>query len=373
VLVTGLTVASRALLSGQRRLGEGDVAGALERFEAAARAAPAWGVARLWLGAAAGEAGDLERARRELERAVELGAEPIVARVWLARAYFDHRAYTEALETLEAMADGGERNLHVASFRALLRWTAEGDAGALADVAWRVGLGNGELLGRWLVETEERFPGGPGTDFPAARPEPAARRGLGLGRRRALRLRARARARLAAGEPIRALADVDRADALHPGAAADDELRVAVHHAAADARRAALNDAPHDVELRLDLAESLLEVGLASEAARTLGPVEEHIDAIDAGRLTWRATAALLRGRARLGSGEVADAAADLARARELWPFEVEPIYYHGVALLRCGRRAAGRRAMVDACHMDGGLAQGRLDELRAALGGVDL
>jgi Flp pilus assembly protein TadD len=170
--------------------------------------------------------------------------------------------------------------------------------------------------------------------------------------------------------PVAALSYLDRAEARWPGEEPAQELRVKAHRDAAAVRREQLGSAPHDVELRLAAAEDLLEIGEAREALRVLEPAREHILSIDANRLGWRTEEALLRGRALLAANDPEPACEALELARELWPVEVEPAYYLGVASARCGRRAAARRQLVAACTMDGGLAQARLDEYRVATGG---
>jgi Flp pilus assembly protein TadD len=172
------------------------------------------------------------------------------------------------------------------------------------------------------------------------------------------------------GEHERALTMLDRADALWPGDERAQELRVEVHAGVAKARLERLGREEHDVDLRLDATEALLEIGRTREALRTIEPAAEYIRSIDPHRLSWRAGEALLRGRALLGVDEPAKAAECFSLARELWPTEAEPRYYLGVAMVRAGRSAEGRRAFIEACGIDAELARERLRELRDVTAG---
>ncbi len=361
-------IAGRALSRGQHALRRGDLERALEHFAAATSASPTWSLARLWLGTAASEAGDLERACGELERAIELTDGATVPHIWLARALIDHEEYEAALDALEPVLSAAKDNLHVTGFQTLARWGATGEVDALVECGWEVGHGGGNLWGRWLVEIETRFPGGPGVEFFGSH-EPPVSPLQRLACWRSERHRARAARRIGAKDYLKALADINRADAIWVGSDEALELRLQAHRGAAVMRAEQLCEAPHDVDLRLDLAEDLMELGDVSEALCVLEPAEEHIRSIDADRLSWRATLALLRGRAHLSAGASKEAITDLVLARELWPVEIEPVYYHGVALLHANQRAAGRHALIDGCYMDGSLAQIRLDEFRAAMG----
>lgn len=358
-----------ALRAGQRALAAGELDRARERLAGAAAARPRWLPARLWLASALSEAGELEAAHAELAAAIERSPDAPVPRLWLGRILLDHDLAGEARDALEEASRLQLENVQIKGYLALARWAASGDDAVLEALGWAVPSDGGELRGRWLLELERRFPGGPGADYgtpPRAPRWPTQR----LARWRSRRLVERAARALERHDPIAALSLLDRAELAWPGDEWAQELRIRAHRDAAATRRERLAAAPHDVEARLDAAEDLLAIGEPREALRTLEPAAEHIRSIDPNRISWRAGEALLRGRALLAADAPEPAREALELARELWPTEVEPAYDLAVAHLRCGERAAARRGFIEACTLDGGVAQARLDEYRDAAEG---
>ena len=361
--------AARDLRTGQHALAAGDAAHALAALESAARLRPRWASPRLWLGLALSELEQVSAALAALDEAERLSPGGAVQILFRCRVLLDAGRAREAVAAAEGSRERAPDNVHVHGYLALARWVA-GDVPsgrALPRRADEVG-GGAELWGRWLLAVEERFPGGAGIDYPAPR---AA---VGLAERlaswRAARRVARARVLLASGHPTRAASVLDGAEGLWPGDEDLLALRVEVHRASAVLRAEALAEASDQVDLRLAVAEDFLEIGEPGAALGALAPVEGLVEAIDRGRLSWRATCALLEGRALLERGEVGQAAARLETAAALWPVEAEPLYYLGVARLRLGERPAARRAFIAACCLDGGLGLVRLRELSAAEGG---
>jgi tetratricopeptide (TPR) repeat protein len=358
-----------ALRSGQRALAAGELEQAKEQLARAAAARPRWVPARLWLASALSEAGELDAARAELDAAIERAPDSSIPRLWLGRILLDHDLAAEARDALEEASRRDLENAQIKGFLALARWVAGGEDAVLEALGWSLPNDGGELRGRWLLELERRFPGGPGADFstPPRGPRWPTQR---LARWRSRRLVERAARALERHDPLAALSLIDRAEAHWFGEDRVQELRIRAHRDAAAIRREQLAAEPHDVELRLATAEDLLAIGEPREALRALEPAAEHIRSIDPNRLSWRASEALLRGRALLATDAPDPAREALELARELWPTEVEPVYYLAIARLRGGARAAARRDFVEACTLDGGLAQARLDEYREASAG---
>lgn len=351
------------LRRGQKALWAGELELAREHIYDVVRAKPKWVGARLWLASALSELEVYDEALSQLDEAEKLEGGAVV-RLWRGRVLFDRRHYSEAREVLESALECGGENFHLKRYLELSRWCSEGGVEVVDEMSIPVGCP--ELQGRWMLELEERFPGGPGGEYSA--PTPVARRPWErFAARRARKLLDRGRARYAEGDPEAALALIERAEELWL-----DEDAIELHQEALLAvvplRLERLEEAPHDIELRLELGEALIETGDSVKALIVLDPAAEHIESVDPNRLSWRASLALIRGRAHLMRGQLAEAVEDLEVARELWSVEIEPLYYLAVARLCSGERGQGRRLLVEACSMDGGLAKMRLEEYRASV-----
>lgn len=357
------------LRRGQKALAAGELEEARRVLTRVVEARPRWAEARLWLATVLSELGELENLREELARARELSGPAPVVDLFEGKLLLDHQRYGEARRALERALEGAPTNHFLPGYLALARWTETGELEPLEALGWQLPPGGSELAGRWLIELELRFPGGPGTDL-FIDPGPTDSIWKRLARWRAGRYRARARRALEAGRPERALEALDRAEALAAADEAAEELRLEAHLRAIERRRDQLEHEPHDVDLRLDLVEDLLEVGLASEAAAALEPAEELITSIDPDRLAWRAGLALLRGRVLLEAGELEQALEALELAATLWTVEIEPLYFLMVVHLRLGHRQQGRLVATTLCSMDAELTQSRLEEWREACSG---
>lgn len=357
---------ARALGRAQAALDRGETSEAVRLARVAAELRPGWRQARLWLAAALSEAGDTDEALAALGEPPAGAPRAGVHKLFVGRVLLDAGRYEEAEESFSEGLRIAPDNLHLEGYKALARWAlAEDDPPALADpieaAAWGAGL-----WGRWLLLTEERFPGGPGTDYPPP-PLQAAGPFERLARRRARRLVAAATASAGRGATERARTFLDRAEALWPLSEEAAELRVSLLAKGVDELERRLPDEGDDPDLRLALADALLETGHPAAALRVLEPVPGLVKSIDPGRLAWVAGAALLTGRARLAAGERGQALEPLELAASLLPAEVEPRYFLAVARLLAGDRRGARRAFVAACRMDGSLGRERLRELAAA------
>lgn len=358
--------AGLSLRRGQTALTSGDLERALESFKATVAARPRWDVAHLWLATILSELGDLESARAELDGPLEHRPNAAVYRLWMGRILVDHRRFSEAVELFEEAFNANPQNVQIPGYLALAKWAESGDEAILDEQAWTMPRGGVELSARWLLEIEGRFPGGPGTDF-FVPPEQSRSLFKRIADWRASRLADRAASAIDQGDHIRALTLLDRMGASQHGSERAMELRVEAHCGAATRRMKQLETNVHDVDLRLDVAEDLLEIGAPGDALSVLLPASGHIESIDPHRLSWQAGEALLRGRALLATDRPDDASEALSFSCELWPTEVEPLYYLAIACLRAGQTAQGRRTLIEACSVDSDLAQLRLDEYRAA------
>jgi Flp pilus assembly protein TadD len=361
--------AAGAVRRAQRALAYGEAAAAVEETTRARDLRPRWLEAVLWHAVALGEAGRVEEAASAFEQARGLRPGSPVVALWHGRLLIDQERFDDARAVLEAGSGGGTANLHLPCYLALATWLSDptGDGADALDELERLWPQGGDgLAGRFLLEIEARFPGGPGTDFPAS-PEPPRTLVERIERWRVRRLVGRARKLHATGKPERAADMLERAAMIRPPDDEAAELAVLARRDAATRRRERLEADPHDVDLRLDAAEDLLEIGLPREALEVLEPTAEAIEKLDPHRLTWRAVHAVLLGRVLLDRDAPDEAVGPLERARELWPLEVEPAYYLGVAHLRAGRRTAARRCFIATCAMDHSLLDVRVHEYRAA------
>jgi hypothetical protein len=304
-----------------------------------------------------------------LDLARQIAPSSSVVLLWQARLLIDHEQYDAACRLFDEQPQGGQGNLYWDGYRALARWGSGATPAPEGQDQWSIPLGGPELWGRWLMLIEERFPGGPGTDWLAPAGKPATL-GSRIAHWRSARWEQRAARALSRQRYEQALSHLGRADLLCPGGVEREELRLQAQWKACQEGVDRLRDAVHDVDLRLATVEGLLDVGDGGEALRLLAPVEEHITNLGSHRLSWRANAALLQGRALLASDRPEEARPLLLEAQDLWPWEIEPVYYLAIACLRSGRRHQGRRALIEACQLDAALAQLRLDEYRSALAG---
>jgi len=361
--------ASNTLRRGQAAFLAGDATEAVRLCGLAAEGRPGLWQAHAWLGLALSEEGDLESALGALEAAAEGSGSSAVPWLFKGRVLIDHDRHEEAVEALEVAAERAPDNLHVPGYLALAKWAVDAHSGSSPVEAPRSDLAafGAELWGRWLLLVEERFPGGPGTDYPVPHEAPRST-GERIARWRAARLLRRAEEHHAAGDADRAAALLDRAEALWPSEPETVELRVALHARCGDELLRRIEADPGDVDLRLETAEDLLEAGDPRRALSVLEPVPGLVESLDKGRLSWNAGLALVSGRAELDLGGLEEAKELLDRAVSLLPTEVEPSYFLGIALLRSGQRAAARQALVDVCRMDGEIGPMRLRELTEAI-----
>jgi len=358
--------AAAALRRGQRSLSEGDLEAATAHCETAAGLDPGWLPPKLWLAQALSELGRIDEAIESLEAAKNVQPDSPMVYLWWGRALFDHQRYSEACEVLERGTSLGSNNLHLPVYLALAEWADGREEQAFDELERLWAQGDDDLAGRWLLLLEERFPGGPGNEFPDSGPPPKSIRER-LDAWRAVRLVQKASRLHEEGKHETALGLLDRAEYLRPGQEKAHELGVLVHRDAAKQRREQLEADPHDVDIRLAASEDLLEIGLPDEALEMIEPAEEAIEKLDPNRLSWRAEHALIMGRVLLGIDTPEDAVEHLERGRDLWPTEVEPYYYLGVAYLRCDKRSAARAAFTKACELDYKLVELRAAEYRAA------
>jgi len=356
------------LRRGQRAFFEGDLETAQGLIAAVVEASPSWVQAKLWLGMTWSELGDLSRAQELLEQALQLD-DCAVSRLWLGRVLIDHQRYREAGEHLAVVIERGEVNLLVPGYFSLARWCEGEDAAQLEALDWTVPRGAAELRGRWLLELERRFPGGPGSELNVA-PAPPRTPLQRFQRHRSLVLLEKARLKKRQGQLEAALELLERADRLWLGQEDVEELRIETLLAVIPERRERLEREPHEVDLRMEIAEALVEVGDAGAAHEVLEPAGEHIASLDSNRLSWKATLAFLLGRISLAKGEYGAAIAQLELANDLWAVEVEPLYYLAISELLTGKRSLARRHFVEVCSMDGELADIRLREYREAVVG---
>ena len=363
----GLSGVSAALWlrRGQRALSRGEVAKAALFCARAAALRPRWHAPHLWSALARCDLDDLQGALAALDIASTLRPASAVPQLFRGRSLLDHGRFDEAVQALEAARALDPTNLHVQGHLAVATWALKG--GGL-DPAWLspAFAGGAGLWGRWVLLIEERFPGGPGTDYPAE-PDEARTTFERLARWRARRAcRAAARSR-DAGAIRRAKAALERSVALWPADEACDELRVSVHLTSARLLGERITADPSDVDAHLEAAEDHLETGAPKDALESLCPVSNLIESIDRTRLSWHSRLAVLMARAHLAMGQPEEARPLLARARSLMPLDVEPAYYQGVALLLLGKRVSARRALVDACGLEPSLGPTRLQEFSAA------
>ena len=361
------TKAASALRRGQRSFGAGDLAAAKRQCEAAIELAPRWVPPRLWLAQVLSELGQIDDAIATLEVARKEEPDSPMVYLWWGRALIDHQRFAEACEALESGVALGSPNLHLPVYLSLAEWAVDGGEESFKELEGLWSQAGEELGGRWLLLLEERFPGGPGTEFPDPGEPPESLKAR-FDQWRANRCIEKARSRHEREKHDDAVRLLERAEYLRPGAEEAHELAILVHRDAASKRREQLEKEPHDVDLRLAAADDLLEIGHPAEALSLLEPAAETIEKLDPHRLSWHAELALLSGRCLLGLESSSEAVEHLERARELWPTEVEPFYYLGVAHLRNGDRNEARTALVQACELDFKLVDLRAGEYRAAV-----
>ncbi len=362
--------AASELRRAQRALGEGDLERAQAHAERSARLRPEWLPASLWHGLTLAERGRLDEAEAAFGDAGERHPGAAVVRLFHGRILIDHQRYDAAREVLEEGARLAPSNLHLPGYLALADWAAYRDQEALEGIERLWSQAGGELWGRWLLALEEAFPGGPGTDYPADPERPSRLTGRFVAWR-ARRLKRRASKLVERGRYDGAAELLNRVERLSPGGEEALELRITLHRRAAEHRQEGLEADPYDVDARLAAADDLLEIGLARQAREILEPAAEAIEKLDAHRLSWLAEQALLRGRCALELGEAPEAVDAFTTARDLWPVEVEPHYFLGVAALKAGQRRSARDAWITACELDPDLLELRLRELVAATGGA--